>query len=162
MSIDLNVHKNRVSGKKKENKEYFKRLKKWTSKALDENFHSLHEEVFESLDCLQCANCCKTTSPRLYPKDIEAIANALKIRPAQVMEQYVVIDEDKDYVFKTVPCPFLDQDNYCKVYEARPKACREYPHTDRKNMLQILDLTYKNIEVCPAVYEIVEKLKKLE
>ncbi len=31
------------------------------------------------------------------------------------------------------PCPFLGDDNYCSVYEARPKACREYPHTDRKN-----------------------------
>ena len=161
MSIDLVLHKNRVSGKKKENKEYFKKLKQKSSKELDENFHTLHEEVFETIDCIQCANCCKTTSPRLYPKDIESIAHILKLRPADVMEKYVVIDEDNDYVFKSSPCPFLDQDNYCKVYEARPKACREYPHTDRKNMLQILDLTYKNIEVCPAVFEIVERMKKL-
>ena len=46
------------------------------------------------------------------------------------------------------------------VYESRPKACREYPHTDRPRFYQILDLTLKNAEVCPAVFELIERLKK--
>ena len=70
------------------------------------------------------------------------------------------IDEDRDYVLKTVPCDFLSEDNSCSIYKVRPKACREYPHTNRIKQHQILKLTEKNIEVCPAVYDIVEKLKK--
>ncbi|WP_332911960.1 YkgJ family cysteine cluster protein [Algoriphagus boritolerans] len=53
-----------------------------------------------------------------------------------------------------LPCPFLGADNKCLVYEDRPKACREYPHTNRKNMLGILDLSLKNTLVCPAVSKI--------
>jgi hypothetical protein len=70
------------------------------------------------------------------------------------------IDEDKDYVLKSSPCPFLDRENYCSVYSDRPKACREYPHTNRKKIVQIMDLTYKNTLVCPAVLEMVEQMKE--
>ena len=70
------------------------------------------------------------------------------------------IDEEMDYVLQTVPCAFLGEDNFCSIYEIRPKACREYPHTNRIKQYQILKLTEKNVEVCPAVYDIVEKLKK--
>ena len=75
------------------------------------------------------------------------------------MEQYIVTDEDGDFIFKEHPCPFLLSDNYCLVYENRPKACREYPHTDRKRFYQILLLSHKNCETCPVVYDIFEELK---
>jgi Fe-S-cluster containining protein len=68
------------------------------------------------------------------------------------------MDEDSDYVLKQSPCTFLGIDNKCSIYEYRPLACREYPHTDRKNMHQILDLTLKNTEICPAVARIVEEI----
>jgi Fe-S-cluster containining protein len=42
----------------------------------------------------------------------------------------------------------------------RPKACREFPHTDRKKFQQISDLTLKNVAICPAAYNIVEEMKK--
>jgi Fe-S-cluster containining protein len=83
------------------------------------------------------------------------------MKPGELIDKYLRVDEDKDYVVKSSPCPFLGADNYCSVYEDRPKACREYPHTDRKKMVQILDLTLKNTQVCPAVFEMVERLKKL-
>ncbi|NBU47652.1 MAG: YkgJ family cysteine cluster protein, partial [Flavobacteriales bacterium] len=62
------------------------------------------------------------------------------------------------YVLKSSPCTFLGDDNYCNIYEVRPLACREYPHTDRKNMFQILDLTAQNSKICPAVSRIVQKI----
>jgi uncharacterized protein len=64
-------------------------------------------------------------------------------------------------VLKSSPCAFLGADNYCSIYEARPRACREYPHTNRKKMHQILDLTMRNTQVCPAVLQIVERLEKV-
>jgi len=70
------------------------------------------------------------------------------------------VDEEGDYVFRESPCPFLMGDNYCMVYEDRPRACREYPHTDRKRFHQLLKLSYKNTLVCPAVLEVVEGLKQ--
>jgi hypothetical protein len=82
------------------------------------------------------------------------------MKTVDFIRQYLFKDEDNDYVFKQTPCPFLMPDNYCMVYEDRPKACREYPHTDRKRMYQILSLTHKNCEVCPIVFGITDELAK--
>jgi Fe-S-cluster containining protein len=83
------------------------------------------------------------------------------MKPGHFIEKYLKIDDEKDYVLKSSPCPFLDNENYCRVYDDRPKACREYPHTHRKKMIQITELTYKNTQVCPAVLEMVERLKNM-
>jgi Fe-S-cluster containining protein len=147
--------------KSAENKKYLLGLKKKDPRKVDDAFHEIHEEVFEEVDCLTCANCCKTTSPIFYPVDIERLAKSLRMKPGAFIEKYLRVDEDNDYVLKSSPCPFLDQDNYCLVYEDRPKACREYPHTDRKKMVQIMELTHKNTLVCPAVLEMVERLRKV-
>jgi Fe-S-cluster containining protein len=137
-----------------------KTLKKKKPKNLDEVVHQMHDEFFAVFDCLDCANCCKTIGPRLIIKDIDRLAKHLKMKPQAFIEQYVEIDEDNDYVFRDHPCPFLLPDNYCMVYENRPKACLEYPHTRRKRFVQILDLSHKNCETCPVVFEIFERLKQ--
>lgn len=145
------------------NKKFFDKLKKVSPDQLDKIVHPVHEDVFEEVDCLACANCCKTTSPIFYQADIERVARKLRVKPSDFIDQYLHLDEDNDYVLNSSPCPFLDGENYCLVYESRPTACREYPHTNRKRFRQILNLTLKNTQVCPAVYEIVERLKvKLE
>jgi Fe-S-cluster containining protein len=115
--------------------------------------------MFAKVDCLDCANCCKTTSPIFRDIDIERIAQHLRIRPSELTQKYLHIDEDGDWVLNQSPCTFLDEENKCRIYEVRPKACREYPHTDRKNMSQILDLTYRNTLVCPVVAKIVDNIK---
>jgi Fe-S-cluster containining protein len=145
---------------KEENERFFKRLKKKPPGNMDEIVHELHDEAFQIFDCLTCANCCSSISPMMSDKDIDRLSKHLKIKPSQVIEKYMHLDEDHDYVFNQSPCPFLMADNYCLVYEHRPKACREYPHTDRRRFNQLLNLTLKNCEVCPIVYIVVEKLKE--
>jgi len=159
--VDLADFRKNSSRLSAENKKFLKKLKNKDARIVDDAFHNAHHDVFEELDCLTCTNCCKTTSPIFYQNDIERAAKMLRIRPGDFVEQYLRIDEDKDYVLKSSPCPFLGDDNYCSIYEGRPKACREYPHTDRKKMVQITELTYKNTLVCPAVLEMVERLKKI-
>ena len=53
-----------------------------------------------------------------------------------------------------------ESDNSCTIYDYRPLACEGYPHTNRKNMYQILDLALKNTEVCPATARIITELQK--
>lgn len=146
--------------KSAENKKFLQGLKKKDARKVDDAFHRQHEEVFAEIDCLMCANCCKTTSPIFYQNDIERLAKSMRMKPGEFIDRYLHIDGDGDYVLNAAPCPFLLPDNYCSVYENRPKACREYPHTDRKKIFQIMDLTHKNTLVCPAVSEMVERLKK--
>jgi len=159
--MDLEKFNKEAKRKSAENKAFLQKLKNKDSRKIDDAFHHLHEEVFSEIDCLTCANCCKTTSPIFYQTDIERVSKALRLKPGDFIEKYLRIDEDRDYVLKSSPCPFLDSENYCSVYADRPKACREYPHTNRKKMVQIMELTYKNTLVCPAVLEIVERMKKI-
>ena len=159
--MDLVAFGENAKRKSVDNKKFLQSIKKKDARDVDDAFHTAHEEVFEKIDCLTCANCCKTTSPIFYQNDIERVAKSLRMKPGDFIEKYLRIDEDNDYVLKSSPCPFLDNENYCTVYHNRPKACREYPHTDRKKMVQITDLTYRNTLVCPAVLEIVEKVKAM-
>jgi Fe-S-cluster containining protein len=144
-----------------ENKKFFAKLKKKPPKNLDYVMQDLHEKEFKRTDCLECANCCKTTGPLFTPKDIERIAKYFRQKPQQFIDTYLRVDEDNDYVLQSVPCTFLGADNYCSIYDVRPKACSEFPHTDRKKFQQISNLTLKNITICPAAYNIVEEMKKL-
>ena len=147
--------------KHNENKKFFDKLKKKAPKNLDYIMQELHEKEFKNTDCLQCANCCKTTGPLFTDKDIERISKYLKLKPQQFISQFLRMDEENDYVLQSVPCTFLGADNYCSIYEVRPKACSEFPHTDRKKFQQISNLTLKNVAICPAAYNIVEEMKKL-
>jgi len=136
------------------------RLKKIKPKVLDQKFLEAHEEQFERIDCLECANCCKTTSPIFLQTDIDRLAKVFRMKSSEFIEMYLHRDEEGDFVLNSSPCPFLGEDNKCFVYESRPKACREYPHTNRKNMHGILGLTFRNTQVCPAVHEIFQVFLK--
>ena len=146
--------------KHNENKKYFAKLQKKAPKDLDYQMQEIHDAVFKKTDCLSCANCCKTTGPLFTSADIERISKHLRLKSQQFIDQYLKIDEDNDYVLKQLPCTFLDAENYCMIYDVRPKACREYPHTDRKKFQQIANLTMENVAICPAAYEVVEQMKK--
>lgn len=146
--------------KNNEHKKYLAKLKKKPPKNLDYIMQELHDNEFSRTDCLNCANCCKTTGPLFTNADIERISKHLKLKPQQFIEKYLQVDEDNDHVLKQVPCTFLDHDNYCMIYEVRPKACREYPHTNRKKFHQINNITLKNTAICPAAFNIVEEMMK--
>lgn len=161
MNNSLKLKLEEAEKHKKDNQLLVKKLKKSKPKNLDDNTHEAHDAAFDKIDCLQCANCCKTTSPIFYDRDIDRLAKHLKIKPSAFVAQYLHLDEVGDYVLNTAPCPFLDYENYCIVYESRPTACREYPHTNRKRFYQILDLSLKNTEICPAVATVFEELRKI-
>ena len=160
MKPSLNELPKEAKDKHIENKKYFDKLKKKTPKNLDYVMQHLHDTENKKTDCLKCANCCKTTGPLFTSADIERVSKHLRQKQQQFIEQYLRIDEDQDYVLQSVPCTFLDQDNTCFIYDVRPKACREFPHTDRKKFQQITDLTLKNVAICPAAFNIVEEMKK--
>ncbi|MBT8279643.1 MAG: YkgJ family cysteine cluster protein [Bacteroidia bacterium] len=146
--------------KYKENKAFFSKLKRKPPKQLDYLMQELHEKEFRKTDCLECANCCKTTGPLFTAKDIERLSKYFKMKPHLFISTYLKLDEENDYVLQSTPCAFLGSDNYCSIYDVRPKACREFPHTDRKKFQQISHLTLKNVAICPAAYNIVEEMKK--
>ena len=157
--MDLEKFKIETAKRQPAYRELLKKLKKQNPRQLDNEVHALHEESFEDIDCLTCANCCKTTSPIFRQGDIERLSKALKMKVPAFIDSYLHLDAENDYVLNEAPCPFLAPDNTCIVYESRPTACREYPHTDRKKFRQLLSLSLKNTQICPAVKRIFDKLE---
>ena len=150
---------NRRDKVKVENKKLIKKLKKIKIKKLNEATEGLHDKVFEKIDCLDCANCCKSIPPIINETDSRRIAKHLGMKVTQFKNKYVKFDEDMDMVMNQSPCPFLQADNKCLIYEYRPKACREYPHTEDYEFTKQLKLHAINAHYCPAVFHILEELK---
>ena len=121
----------------------------------------LHEQAFSKIDCLACANCCKNYSPRFKQPDITRIARRLRIKEGTLIQKYLKLDSEGDFVVQSSPCPFLGPDHFCSIYEDRPSDCRRYPYTDEDVLLKRVSLTLKNATVCPAVFNVLEALEKI-
>ena len=158
-SLDIERYKELAQQKQGEHRKFLATLKKKAPKNLDKIVQEVHQEVFAEIDCTACANCCKTLGPLFTEADIQRIAKHFRMKLGACEEAFLKVDEDGDKIFKTMPCPFLGEDNLCSIYDVRPKACREFPHTDRKKIYQINNLTIKNTLFCPAAYLFVEKLR---
>ena len=157
--LDIERYHELAVQKQKEHKKFLTQLKKKPPKNLDKITQRIHREVFEEIDCTKCANCCRRLGPLFTEADITRIAKVFRMKLSVFESTYLKVDEDGDKVFQSMPCPFLGEDNLCTIYDARPKACREFPHTDRKKIYQINRLTINNTLFCPAAYLFVEKLK---
>lgn len=160
MTIDIEKYHQLALQKQKEHRKFLADLKRKAPKDLDKIVKELHNEVFQEIDCTECANCCKDLGPDLTEADIAKISKLFRMKLSTFETTYLRVDEDGDKVFKSVSCPFLGGDNLCSIYDVRPKACAAFPHTDRKKFTQINHLTLKNTLICPAAYEFVERLRK--
>lgn len=146
--------------KSAEHQKHYKQLLKRADKnVLLKQLPALHEEAFEKIDCLTCAACCKHYSPRFKTPDIKRISKYLKMRESELIDTYLTLDDEGDYVVKSTPCPFLGQDNRCSIYESRPSDCARFPYTDEDVLIKRANITLKNATFCPIVYYVLEKLQ---
>ncbi len=139
-------------------KQYKQLLQRADKNKVLKQLPDLHQEAFEKIDCLQCANCCKNYSPRFKMPDIKRISKYLGMKGGDFINTYLVQDNEGDYVTKSKPCPFLGADNYCGIYEARPSDCHRFPYTDEDVLLKRPVITLKNSTFCPIVYYVLENL----
>jgi len=145
--------------KSKDEKKRFKNfLQRVKVKKVLKDLPELHRDAFEKIDCLDCARCCKNHSPQFKTPDLKRISKHLRLKEGEFIEQYLKLDEDNDYVLKSSPCTFLNDDNTCQIYEVRPSDCARYPYTDEDVFLKRKALTLKNTEVCPAAWLVLKNL----
>lgn len=143
---------------KEHQKLYKRQLEKGVRNNMLRALPQLHEQAFAEIDCLSCARCCKSYSPRFKQPDIKRIAKVLRIKEGELVERFLKLDSDGDYVTKTSPCPFLQPDNTCSIYEDRPSDCSRYPYTNEDVLIKRVQLTLKNATVCPATFTVLEQL----
>ena len=146
---------------KKETQQILKKLKKKKGKQLDELADEIHDQVFKKINCLDCASCCSGIPPIVTKTDAARIAKEFGMKPTEFEEQYLTVDEDGDTVMNTSPCPFLQKDNKCLIYDIRPKACRQFPHTNNLDFSKNMKLHHLNAQICPGVFHILRNLDQV-
>lgn len=139
-------------------KQYRQLLQRADKNKVLKQLPALHDEAFEQVDCLKCANCCKGYSPRFKTPDIKRIAKHLRMKEGSFIDTYLTLDEEGDYVVKSTPCPFLGADNFCSIYEHRPSDCERFPYTNEDVLFKRQQLSLKNSTFCPAVFYVFERL----
>jgi uncharacterized protein len=160
MAKDLLTNWEKKSGERQ--KEYKKFLHRANKNKVLKQLPALNEEAFEKIDCLKCANCCKTYSPRFTPPDVKRISKHLNMKEGDFRDLYLKVDEEGDSVMKTMPCSFLGVDNYCSIYDVKPADCDRFPYMDSDFMLKRQPLALKNSSFCPITYYVIEKLIEVE
>ncbi|MDO5425035.1 MAG: YkgJ family cysteine cluster protein [Eubacteriales bacterium] len=130
-------------------------------KELDEQFKSLHRELFAEYDCSRCRNCCKMYHGVIPEADLERDAKQLGMSAEAFLDTYLEKQADEEgYQTRHKPCDFLEKDGSCKLGDCKPENCVKYPYTDQPDRIGSLYSILDNVEVCPVVFEIYERLKK--
>ena len=126
--------------------------------SMEAEIKGLSDLVTSKIDCLSCANCCKTIPTTFNQEDITRAAKQLSISKKELIKRYLIQDLDETYVTNETPCPFLAEDNSCKIYAVRPAACASFPHTGRSHFYNRRNAHVANINVCPITFHTLSKL----
>ena len=158
-AVNLRTFKQQVLKYKRKMRGFLTRLEKNPPKKLDALAEELDKEVWQEVDCLTCANCCKKMTPTFKKADIVRISNHLGMTPAAFKEKWLYKDNNGDWLNTSNPCQFLDnKTNMCGIYEVRPSDCAGFPHLTRKKMTEYMQWHKQNVEYCPATFKLVEKM----
>jgi len=158
-TINLRSFKQMVRYHKRRFKYFLARLEKQKPKELVTLTLEADKQVWQELNCLDCANCCKTMTPTYTKKDRLRISKHLGMSEKAFREKWLYKDKTGDWMNKKQPCQFLDlTTNMCNIYAVRPGACAGFPHHGNKKIVDYAHMYKQNIEYCPATYSLVEKI----
>lgn len=157
--INLKTFKKNVAFNKRKMRMFITRLEKTPPRKLDQWAQENEKEVWKQVDCLSCANCCKSMTPTFTVADIKRISAHLGTTPEAFKTAYLHKDKGGDWMNVKQPCQFLDlKTNMCSIYEVRPADCAGFPHLSKKKVVDYLHVHHQNVEYCPATYTMVEKM----
>jgi len=149
-----------AEAKKRENENYrFRTFLKNNADhdELDKQFFELHHELFSGYDCGKCNNCCREYSTTIPENEAGAIAAFLGLTKQGFTEKYLIRSVEGHEL--KAPCCFLKENGGCAIEECKPAECVGFPYTDKPERLQSLLGVIKFAEVCPIVFEMLERLK---
>jgi uncharacterized protein len=161
--VNLRAFRQKMRANKRAFRGFLTRLENNPPRGLDKIPEALEPQVWQEVDCLSCANCCKVMTPTFTTADIKRIAAHFDMTPQAFKDKWLMFEKKEgDWQNKKQPCQFLNlNDNKCSIYEIRPADCAGFPHLTRKKMTDYMHVHRQNIEYCPATYKMVEKMKAL-
>lgn len=158
--MDLKKFAKKADKKKGNLIKFLNKLDEIVPENMQELVAEVDKTVWKDIDCLECANCCKTMTPTYTPKDIKRIAGHFGMKPKEFKAKWLYKDESGDWMNTATPCQFLGSDNKCYIYEIRPDDCAGFPHHNKKRFDLYNDTYIGNVPRCPATFELVSRLKK--
>jgi len=158
--MDLKKFEKKAAKKKHKLVKFLKKLDKVVPEDLPRLVKEEDAEGWKEIECLACANCCKTMTPTYTKEDIKRISAHLNMTPKEFKAKWLYKDETGDWMNTTQPCQFLDEKNMCTIYAIRPADCAEFPHHNKKPFNLYNDTFINNVHRCPATFELVNRLRK--
>jgi Fe-S-cluster containining protein len=158
--INLRAFKIKSGKNKRKMRVFLGKIEKNAPRGLDKIAEKVDKEVWQEVDCLTCANCCKSMTPTFTKQDLVRISAHFKQTPDEFKEKWLYKDKNGDWMNTRTPCQFLDKKtNMCSIYSIRPADCAGFPHLAKKKMVEYIDVHKQNVEYCPATYKMVEKMQ---
>ncbi len=160
--INLRSFKIKSGKNKRKMRLFLSKVEKNPPRGLDKLAEKIEKEVWQEVDCLSCANCCKSMTPTFTKKDIVRISEHFDQTPEEFKSKWLYKDTNGDWMNTRNPCQFLDKKtNMCSIYAIRPADCAGFPHLAKKKMVEYIHVHKQNVEYCPATYMMVEKMKEM-
>lgn len=158
--VNLRLFRKNAKLNKWKFKRFLTKLEKNPPRGLDRIALATDLEMWQEVDCLSCANCCKTMTPTYTIADIKRIASHFGMTVPAFKSKWLYQDKNGDWVNKKQPCQFLNLlDNKCQIYPIRPRDCSGFPHHTKKRMVDYIHVYKQNLDFCPATYRFVELMR---
>lgn len=160
MVTDPNRLRRLALRRREETRRFLRRLKyrhPWSRRQVMELQVALTNEVWSQIDCRECANCCASMRLQLTSRDCANLARIMGLTPAEFRNLHTERGRDGLWYLKQHPCIFL-QNRLCTIYPNRPSRCRGYPYL-HTNVLDDMAWTLEQMEYCPIVFNVVERMK---
>ena len=158
--VKLRSFNQKVLDTKRKLRRFLSNVQKHPPKGLKVLTAKLEREVWDEVDCLSCANCCKKMTPTFNNADVKRISAHFGQTVDEFRAKWLVKERahDGDWLNKSQPCQFLNlKNNKCTIYEIRPADCAGFPHLP-KRIRDYGHVHKQNLEYCPATYKLVEKM----
>ena len=154
-AINLRSFRGIIRHNKRRIKSFLSRLEKKPFRGLDKFVTEADKNIWKEVDCLSCANCCKTMSPTYTKTDVKRISKHLDMTQKAFREKWLYNDKSGDWMNVKQPCQFLDlKTNMCSIYAVRPRDCAGFPHHTKRRMVDYMHVYKQNIEYCPATFKV--------
>jgi Fe-S-cluster containining protein len=129
---------------------------------VERKLKAIAQNVEEQIECLECANCCRTATARLVDRDIDRVAKAAGMKRDRFLRECTEMTEDEGRILKRTEagCIFLNG-NECLVYEGRPASCEDFPHLVRGpgSLMHRMWAMAERATYCPITYNTLEEWK---
>ncbi|MFZ3329809.1 MAG: YkgJ family cysteine cluster protein [Candidatus Acidiferrales bacterium] len=152
IEIDLSRIQQLSQEHDEENWQFRSWLKQYAPDNIDGLVKTLSQKYFALIDCMQCANCCRSLHVEFKKSELHVIAKTLGQSKEAFQKRFMSGGEVNP------PCPMLNG-KLCSIYENRPDVCRSYPHLEQPEFTSRLIGVIDNVAVCPIAFNAFEELK---